>query len=237
MVDVTDNVTTQVVPTADRELLRLHRRACTDFAARMRLPAWEHLELPLAEPLESFTVADLLRRCCDGNLSAAATLVGQPPPGPCDLAGELAGDLTGDLTRDLTGVVTESIRTVLTVAAGLTSAQFGSQAGSQPDSQARSPSLAPAARDLLWQRTVELTVLGYDLQQAIKAGAGLDDVLVDRLLMTAPSFDVWPHLDPLDDPWDGPYGATPTQRFLALTGRPAGLWVDTTAPDCASGSC
>ena len=44
----------------DRELLRLHRRACTDFAARMRLPAWEHMEMPLSPPLESYTVADLL---------------------------------------------------------------------------------------------------------------------------------------------------------------------------------
>ncbi len=220
-VDVGDELRTQVVPTADRELLRLHRRACTDLAARMRLPAWEHLALPLAEPLDNFTVADLLRRCCDGNLAAAAALAGQSPPGPC----ELAGNLTGDATE----VVTESIRTVLTVAAGLTS--------SEPGSDAASPSLAPAARELLWQRSVELTVLGYDLQQAIKAGAGLDDVLVDRLLMAAPSFDVWPHLDPLPDPWDSPLGATPAQRFLALTGRPAGLWVDTTAPDCASGSC
>ena len=37
--------------TPDRELLRLHRRACTDFAARMRLPAWEHLPMNLAEPM------------------------------------------------------------------------------------------------------------------------------------------------------------------------------------------
>lgn len=193
----------------------------------MRLPAWEHLALPLAEPLTNFTVADLLRRCCDGNLAAAAALVGQPSPPPCEL------------TNETTDVVTESIRTVLTVAAGLTQGGPAQRETAQSETaqndagHAQPPSLAPGARDLLWQRSVELTVLGYDLQQAIKAGAGLDDVLVDRLLMAAPSFDVWPHLEPLECP----LGTPPTQRFLALTGRPAGLWVDTTAPDCASGSC
>ena len=62
--------------TPDRELLRLHRRACTDFAARMRLPAWEHLPMPLTPPMSEFTVGDLLCRVVNGNLAAAAELAG-----------------------------------------------------------------------------------------------------------------------------------------------------------------
>ena len=74
--------------TPDRELLRLHRRACTDFAARMRLPAWEHLPMPLAAPMNDLTVGDLLCQVADGNLAAAAELTGQTVPESVDLGTE-----------------------------------------------------------------------------------------------------------------------------------------------------
>ena len=66
--------------TPDRELLRLHRRACTDFAARMRLPAWEHLPMNLAEPMSGLTVGDLLTQVANSNIATAAVLSGQEHP-------------------------------------------------------------------------------------------------------------------------------------------------------------
>ncbi len=189
----------------DKELMRLHRRACTDFAARLRLPAWEHLPMPLAAPMVDLTVGDLLRQVADGNLATAAELSGQPAPGPLDLGLEPID------------VVVESIRTVLTVASSL-----DPEAG-----------FSPARRELLWTRVVELTLLGYDLQQAIHAGAGLDDLLVDRILVAEPDVSVWPHLDPIESDLSTP----PLQRLLAQHGRPSGLWVDPTDPTCGTGQC
>ncbi len=187
----------------DKELLRLHRRACTDFAARLRLPAWEHLTMALAPPLAPRNVTDLLTQTADGNLKAAAALCGQAePPSP-------------EMSNSPVEVVVESIRTVLTVTAGLTG------------------ELSPAASDLLWNRAAELTVLGYDLQQAIRAGAGLDEILVDRLIAAERKPHVWPYLKPL--PID--IGTPPLTRLLALTGRSAGMWVDPADPNCETGQC
>ena len=206
----------------DRELLRLHRRACTDFAARMRLPAWEHMGMPLAAPLESYSVADLLGRVADGNLAAAAQMSGQPIPPPVEIPTPAArtgwgfGGLAGD-QPDPTHPVIESVRTVLSVAASL-------DAGA---------GLSPRLRDLLWTRVVELTILGYDLQQAISAGAGLDELLVDRVQAAAPEVQVWPGLDPLAVDLSTP----PLQRLLALAGRPVGRWVDASDPNCSTGQC
>ncbi|MBM45641.1 MAG: hypothetical protein CL458_05210 [Acidimicrobiaceae bacterium] len=191
--------------TPDRELLRLHRRACTDFAARMRLPAWEHLPMPLIPPMSDLTVGDLLCRVANGNLATAAELAGQAVPAPVELGIEP------------TEVVVESIRTVLTVASAL-----DHQSG-----------FSPQRRELLWQRVVEITMLGYDLQQAIRAGTGLDDLLVDRISAVEPDVTVWPFLDSLDFDMSTP----PILRLLAQHGRPAGLWVDPSDPSCGTGQC
>ena len=206
----------------DRELLRLHRRACTDFAARMRLPAWEHLTMPLAQPLGEHTVADLLERVTNGNMAAAAEMSGQPAPPPVELARHSAGfglglGRTSAKRPDPTQPVVESIRTVLAVAASL-------DAGA---------GLSPRLRELLWARVVELTVLGYDLQQTISAGAGLDELLVDRVLAAAPAVRTWPGLDALEVDLSTP----PLQRLLALAGRPVGRWVDPSDPNCSTGQC
>ncbi len=206
----------------DRELLRLHRRACTDFAARMRLPAWEHLTMPLAHPLDDLTVTDLLERVTNSNMAAASEMSGQPAPPPVELARPAAGvglglGSTSAKRPDPTQPVVESIRTVLAVAAGL-------DAGA---------GFSPRLRELLWIRVVELTVLGYDLQQAISAGAGLDELLVDRVLAAAPAVRTWPGLDPLEVDLSTP----PLQRLLALAGRPVGRWVDPSDPNCSTGQC
>ena len=189
--------------TPDRELLRLHRRACTDFAGRMRLPAWEHLPMPLAPPMNDLTVGDLLTQVANGHLSTAAELTGQPPPASVELG------------TDPTQVVVESIRTVLTIASGL-----DHQSG-----------FSPQHRELLWRRIVEMTLLGYDLQQAIRAGAGLDDLLVDRISMVEPDVSVWPCLPPLEFDISTP----PVSRLLARHGRPPGLWIDPSDPSCGPG--
>ncbi len=206
----------------DRELLRLHRRACTDFAARMRLPAWEHLAMPLAHPLDDHTVADLLERVANSNMAAAAEMSGQAAPPPVELERPAAGlglGLGSSSARrpDPTQPVVESIRTVLAVAAGL-------DAGA---------GFSPRLRELQWTRVVELTVLGYDLQQAISAGTGLDELLVDRVLAAAPVVRTWPGLDPLEVDLSTP----PLQRLLALAGRPVGRWVDPSDPNCGTGQC
>lgn len=190
----------------DRELLRLHRRATTDVAARMRLPAWEHLSMPLASPMDDLTVRDLLEQIVRGNLRFAAELSGVAPP-PDEV----------DLGMTPTDVVIESVRTVLATVASL-----DVEGGLSPERRAR-----------LWDRVVELTVIGYDLQQAIRAGAGLDDLLVDRICAASPTVDVWPGLEPLEIDLSTP----PAQRVLALTGRPPGLWVDASDPSCATGQC
>lgn len=238
----------------DRDLLRLHRRACTDFAARMRLPAREHLTLSLAEPLAPLTVGDLLVQVANGNLRTAATLSGQPAPSPVTLStldtklgkvntqntklgkvntqntklGKVNTQNTkpSEVDTQPSEVVVESIRTVLTVCSVL-----ASTAG-----------LSPSARDLLWNRTAELTVLGYDLQQAIHAGAGLDELLVDRLLCTMRDLSVWPYLPPQTanlstPPQTANLGTPPLQHLLALTGRPVGLWMDTADLICGTGQC
>ena len=191
--------------TPDRELLRLHRRACTDFAARMRLPAWEHLPMPLMPPMSDFTVGDLLSQMANGNIATAAKLAGQDVPPPVELG------------NDPTEVVVESIRTVLTVASAL-----DHQAG-----------FSPQHRELLWQRVVEITLLGYDLQQAIRAGTGLDDLLVDRITAIEPDVTVWPFLGSLEFDMSTP----PVLRLLAQHGRPVGLWVDPSDPSCGTGQC
>lgn len=206
----------------DRELLRLHRRACTDFAARMRLPAWEHLDMPLVPPLDAHSVADLLTRAADGNMIAAAEMGGHPKPPPVELAKlpartGLGFGGTAATRPDVTQPIVESVRTVLAVAAGL-------DAGG---------GFSPRLRALLWTRVVELTVLGYDLQQAISAGAGLDELLVDRVLAAAPTVHVWPGLEPLEVDLSTP----PPQRLLALAGRPVGRWVDASDPNCSTGQC
>ncbi|WP_419838316.1 hypothetical protein [Candidatus Poriferisodalis sp.] len=205
---------------ADRELLRLHRRACTDFAARMRLPAWEHIPMPLAPPLGDYTVADLLARAADGNLAAAAQMSGQPVPPPVQISTPAAGFGLGtrpDERPDPTQPIVESVRTVLAVAASL-------NAGA---------GFSPRLRGLLWTRVTELTVLGYDLQQAISAGTGLDELLVDRILAAAPAVPVWPGLDALEVDVSTP----PLQRLLAMAGRPVGRWVDASDPNCSTGQC
>lgn len=122
-----------------------------------------------------------------------------------------------ELGLEPTEVVVESIRTVLTVASAL-----DPEAG-----------FSPARRELLWTRVVELTILGYDLQQAIRAGAGLDDLLVDRILVAEPDVTVWPHLDAIETDVSIP----PLQRLLAKHGRPAGLWVDPADHTCGTGQC
>ncbi len=228
MAQITNAPTTAPPPGAttsahtDRELLRLHRRACTDFAARMRLPAWEHMLMPLAPPLGDYTVADLLGRAADGNLAAAAEMSGQPPPPPVRIPTPAAGTGLGLGTSaedrpDPTQPVIESVRTVLALAAGL-------DAGA---------GFSPRLRDLLWTRVAELTILGYDLQQAISAGTGLDELLVDRILAAAPAVRVWPGLDALAVDLSTP----PLQRLLATAGRPVGRWVDSSDPNCSTGQC
>jgi hypothetical protein len=159
----------------------------------------------LAPPMNELTVRDLLCQVVDGNLGAAAELAGQHVPGPVDLGAEP------------TQVVVESIRTVLTVASSL-----DHRAG-----------FSPEHRELLWRRIVELTLLGYDLQQAIKAGAGLDDLLVDRISIVEPQVKIWPSLDPLDFDLSTP----PILRLLAQHGRSPGLWIDPSDPSCGTGQC
>ncbi|MFT7648141.1 MAG: hypothetical protein ACI8Y4_002891 [Candidatus Poriferisodalaceae bacterium] len=195
----------------DRELKRLHRRACTDFAARMRLPAWEHLLMPLAAPLNDFTVKDLLLQVVNGNVGAAASLSGQPAPALLDV------DIDPSELLSENNLVIESVRTVITVVSGLDVDE----------------GFSPARRELLWTRVVELTVLGYDLQQTIMAGAGLDDLLVDRVAIVQPDVHIWPNLDPIAVD----VATLPAQRVLAMQGRPAGLWVDASDPSCSTGQC
>ena len=193
-----------VTQPADKELVRLHRRACTDMAARMRLPRWDQLDARLRAPLDDRLVRDLLGRVVEGNLEFAADLSGQPIPAAVDV---------GD---NPIAAVTESIRTILTVVSGLeTSAGF-----------------APTRRDQFWARIAELTVLGYDLQQAIFAGAGLDDILIDRLLGVGPGdLRVWPDLEPCE-----PAEMTPEDVVLARFGRNRGLQL-VPEDNCAIGQC
>jgi len=190
--------------TADRELVRLHRRACTDMAARMRLPRWDQLDTPLRGALADHVVSDLLVRVVEGNLEFAADLSGQPTPSAVEV---------GD---DPIAAVTESIRTILTVVSGLEP-----QAG-----------FAPSRRNQFWARIAELTILGYDLQQAIFAGAGLDDILIDRLLGVGPvDLGVWPGLDACE-----PEVMTPEDVVLSRFGRSRGLQL-VAEDNCATGQC
>ena len=184
--------------------------------------------MPLAHPLGDYSVADLLGRAADGNLAAAAEMSGQPAPPPVRIPTPTAGTGLGFGTRpddrpDPTQPVIESIRTVLAVAAGL-------DAGA---------GFSPRLRNLLWTRVAELTILGYDLQQAIGAGTGLDELLVDRILAAAPDVRVWPALDALAVDLSTP----PLQRLLAMAGRPVGRWVDSAeltgsaGSNCSTGQC
>ncbi len=206
----------------DRELRRLHRRAATDMAARMRLPAWEHLSLPLAPPMEQLTVADLLGHVVEANVAFAAELLGQPAPSspaPSPDTEPGRGPVPGaGGASDPVGGVVESIRTVLTVVRGL-----------DPDQ-----GFSPETRSRFWQRIAELTVLGHDLQQAIGSGAGVDELLVDRLTAAAPEVRIWPDLVPLPVPVDEPTDVT--TALLARFGRPRGRILVPT-DNCATGSC
>lgn len=174
------------------------------MAARMRLPRWDQMTVPLRAPLDTYTVADLLERVVEGNLEFAADLGGQTIPTAID-----AGD-------DPIASVVESVRTVLTVVSGLET-----QSG-----------FAPSRRDQFWSRIAELTVLGYDLQQAIFAGAGLDDILIDRLLGVGQAeISVWPGLHARE-----PEAMTPEDVVLARFGRTSGIQL--VAEDtCATGEC
>ncbi len=200
----------------DRELRRLHRRAATDMAARMRLPAWEHLSVPLADPLAPLTVADLLGRVVEANVAFAAELLGQPVRGKAPTADRTTGG--GAPVVDPVGEVIESIRTVLTVVRGL-----------DPDR-----GFSPRTRDLFWQRIAELTVMGHDLQQAIGSGAGVDELLVDRLASVAPEVGIWPGLSPIPLPADEAVDVT--TAVLARFGRPRGRML-IPSDDCATGTC
>ena len=167
-------------------------------------------------------MAHLLARVADGNLAAAAQMSGQSPPPPVEIPTPAAGTGLGFGGRsedrpDPTQPVIESVRTVLAVAAGL-------DAGA---------GFSPRLRELLWSRVVELTILGYDLQQAISAGAGLDELLVDRVQAAAPAVPIWPGLEPLAVDLSTP----PLQRLLAMAGRPVGRWVDSSDPNCSTGQC
>jgi hypothetical protein len=64
----------------------MYRRACTDVAARMRLPAREHLPMPLRPPLHDHSVADVLERLVGGQLDVVAA-VGAPVPDRTELPG------------------------------------------------------------------------------------------------------------------------------------------------------
>ncbi len=180
--------------------------------------------MPLAPPLGEYSVADLLGAAVDGNLAAAAVMSGQPAPEPVCISTPTAATglgfgagLQADAQPDPTQPVIESIRTVLAVAAGL-------DAGA---------GFSPQVRDLLWTRVVEVTILGYDLQQAISAGTGLDELLVDRILAAAPRVAIWPGLDALPVELSTP----PLQRLLAMAGRPVGRWVHAGDPACGTGQC
>jgi len=202
----------------DRELRRLHRRAATDMAARMRLPAWEHLSLPLAAPMGHLRVADLLRRVVEANVAFAALLLGQSPPdSPAGSPPELPTG-SASVSADPVTEVIESIRTVLTVVRGL-----------DPDQ-----GFSPELRIRFWQRIAELTVLGHDLQQAIGSGAGVDDLLVDRLASVAPDVTVWPNLGAIAIPDDEPVDVT--TAVLARHGRPRGR-ILVPSDNCATGTC
>jgi hypothetical protein len=161
--------------------------------------------MPLAFPMQNFTVGDLLSRAATGNLETAAELTGQIKPEPVVLG------------LDPTEVVVESVRTVLAVVAGLD----------------HGAGFSPQKRELLWSRIVELTLLGHDLQQAIKAGAGLDDLLVDRIVAAAPEVSIWPFIDGSSVDLSIP----PTARLLAQHGRSSVGWVDPNDPNCGTGQC
>jgi hypothetical protein len=67
----------------------------------------------------------------------------------------------------------------------------------------RAASVRRLPEQLLWETVAELTVLGWDLQQAIGAGAGLDPLLLDVVrpyCADPPVLNVWPGLAPLDVP-------------------------------------
>ena len=189
----------------DRELLRLHRRACTDMAARMCLPRWDHLEVALAPPVENFSVRDLLGQVVTGNSEFAADLLGQR--GTAEIKSEGSDPFAEAL---------ESIRTILTVVAGI-----------EPEA-----GFAPQRREQFWARIVELVVLGHDLQQAIYSGAGVDDLIAERVISVGPDHViVWPGAEPIEIQESGPEAL-----LLAMAGRTTG--VKLVADDgCATGRC
>ena len=150
----------------------------------MRLPAWEHLPMPLRPPLHHPTVADLLERIVVGQLDVADRL----GAGPSDRAA---------LPDRPTDAVIEAVRTGLRAL----------PPGPVPDVAASAVRTAVA----------EAVVLGWDLQQAVMAGADPDDILVADVLpwLWAGTVQVWPGLPGAEAPAE----ADATARMLWAAGR------------------
>lgn len=167
-------------------LRRTYRRACTDVAARMRLPAWEHLRYPLRTPLGDHTVADLLERLVAGQLTVVDAVGGAAPA-------------RRDLPARPTEAVIEAVRAALRALA--------------------TGEIPPDATDAVRVAAAEAVVLGWDLQQAILAGADPDPILVSDVLpwVWTGTVTVWPGLPPADEPPD----ADAVERLLAAAGRPS----------------
>jgi hypothetical protein len=165
-------------------LRRTYRRACTDVAARMRLPAWEHLRYPLRAPLGDHTVTDLLERLDAAQLTVVDALGGAAPA-------------RSELPARPTDAVVEAVRAALRAL----------PAGEVPQ----------AATDAVRIAAAEAVVLGWDLQQAILAGADPDPILVGDVLpwVWTGSVTLWPDLPPADEPAD----ASAVERLLAAAGR------------------
>ena len=165
-------------------LRRTYRRACTDVAARMRLPAWEHLRYPLRTPLGDHTVADLLDRLVVGHLSVVDAVGGAAP-------------LRSELPERPTDAVIEAVRAALRAL----------PAGEVP----------PSATDTVRVAAAEAVVLGWDLQQAILAGADPDPILVADVLpwVWTGAVTLWPGLPHAEEPPD----ADAVDRLLAAAGR------------------
>lgn len=166
------------------DLRRLYRRACTDVAARMRLPAWEHLRMPLRPPLHDHTVADVLERLVAGQLEVVDSLGAAVPA-------------RADLPVTPTDAVIEAVRAAL---------------------RALPPGpVPPDAEPVVRTAVAEAVVLGWDLQQAVMAGADPDDILVGEVLpwLWAGRVQVWPDLAGAE----GPADAAAADRMLWAAGR------------------
>ena len=97
------------------------------------------------------------------------------------------------------------------------------------------PAAGRANLEVRGDAPVDRVVFDGDRARSVVLAGGetLDDLLVDRICAASPSVNVWPGLDPLEIDLSTP----PAQRVLALTGRPPGLWVDASDPNCATGQC